>query len=442
MEQSLVDGGADAAVDASADTTVNATVNAATDVTADATADATTDATVNAADDAAVNATTTAGRHPLRIALVAGETSGDQLGAGLIDAIRARYPHSCFVGVGGARMAAAGCQILFDMERISVIGLDGLFAKLPDIFRIRRQLRARFTATDRRPDLFVGIDAPDFNLTLEGQLKRHNITCVHYVSPTVWAWRGYRIHKIRRAVDHILTLFPFEADYYQRHGVPVTCVGHPLADQISAPERTAARRRLGFGEGLLIALLPGSRRSEIKRLGAVFIRAARRILVQHADAQFVLPFAGPAAADEFERVVGSLGDLPVRTLDGDSRSALEACDVAVLASGTAALEAALLRRPHIVVYKLAAFSYWLMRRLRRVDYYSMPNQLLPTPMIPELIQSEASAANIAQQVDELLRDAARVADLERHFARLHQSLKRDANARAAETVLTLAGVAR
>lgn len=377
------------------------------------------------------------GGRGVRVAIVAGETSGDRLAAGLIEAVKSRAPGSRFVGVGGPRMAEAGCQLLFDMDAIGVIGLDGLFDKLPGIFRIRRSLLARFSA--ERPDVFVGVDVPDFNLALARKLKRQNITCVHYVSPTVWAWRGYRIHKIRRSIDHMLTLFPFEADYYRKHQVPVTCVGHPMADEISEPDRAAARRRLRLGAGPLIALLPGSRRSEIRRLGGVFMDAARRILEKHSRARFVLPFASRAAADEFRSIAGDLADLPLHTLDGDSRLALEACDLAILASGTAALEAALLRRPHIVAYKLAAFSYWLMRRLRHVDYYSMPNQLLPAPMIPELIQRKATAANIAREADALLGDESRVADLERHFADLHRALKRGANARAGDTLLELAG---
>ena len=377
-------------------------------------------------------------RRGVRVAIVAAEPSGDRLAAGLIEELKARRPASRFVGVGGPKMARAGCELLYDMERIGVIGLDGLLAKLPGIFQIRRRLLKRFTTEGERPDIFVGVDAPDFNLSLARKLKRGGITCVHYVSPTVWAWRGYRIRKIRRSIDHMLTLFPFEADYYQRHRVPVTCVGHPVADEISEPDRAAARRRLGLEDGLLIALLPGSRRSEIRRLGGVFMEAARRILERRPEARFVLPFAGEAAAAEFRKTAGDTGDLPLCTLDGNSRAALEACDLAILASGTASLEAALLRRPHIVVYKLAAPSYWLMRRLRHVDHYSMPNQLLPAPMVPELIQSRASAGNIASQADALLRDAPRVADLERHFADLHRTLKLNANARAADTVLSLA----
>ena len=379
----------------------------------------------------------------VRVAIVACEASGDRLAAGLMEAIKARAPGSSFVGVGGANMAQAGCQLLYNMGDSSVIGLDGLFRQLPGILNIRRTLLARIKAD--RPDVFIGVDAPDFNLALERKLKRQNITCVHYVSPTVWAWRGYRIHKIRRAIDHMLTLFPFEADYYRAHHVPVTCVGHPMADEISEPDRGAARRQLQLGEGLLIALLPGSRRSEIRRLARVFIDAARLIGKQHPEARFVLPFAAQSAADEFRLTAGDaaeLADLPLHTLDGKSRLALEACDVAILASGTAALEAALLRRPHVVAYKLAPFSYWLMRRLRHVDYYSMPNQLLPKPMIAELIQHKATAANIAREVDALLGDRVRVAELQRHFAELHRQLKRGANARAADVVLPLARAGR
>lgn len=387
----------------------------------------------------------TVNKQRIQIAMVAGETSGDQLAAGLINSIRSRFPNSSFIGVGGPRMAAAGCKLLFDMERISVIGLDGLFAKLPGIFHIKRTLRKRFIA--ERPDVFVGVDAPDFNLSLARKLKhdckqdRNRIACVQYVSPTVWAWRGYRIHKIRRSIDHMLTLFPFEAGYYQQNNVPVTCVGHPMADEISTPDRARARKQLGFSNelGLLIALLPGSRRSEIKRLANTFMDSVRRILEKYPHAKFVLPFANNAVAKEFHNLVGDLDGLPVHTIDGNARLALEACDVAILASGTAALEAALLRRPHIVVYKLAAFSYWLMRRLRHVEHYSMPNQLLPAPIIPELIQRNATAENIAREVDTLLKDDDHRADLERQFAELHQQLKLDASRGAGDAVLKLAG---
>jgi len=394
----------------------------------------------------------------LRVALVAGESSGDQLAAGLMQALSARR-RCLFTGVGGPAMAAAGCEILFDMERIGVIGLDGLPAKLPGILKIRRRLFAHFTGTGdtgttARPHVFVGVDAPDFNLNLEGKLKRAGVACAHYVSPTVWAWRAYRLRKIRRSVDHMLALFPFEAAFYRARGVPVTCVGHPLADRIDAPHRAAARRALSLGDGLLIALLPGSRRSEITRLARVFMDAARRLLARYPAAKFVLPFANDSAAATFTVTAGAVDDLPLTTLPaaGDStvdhrgrtpsQLALEASDLAIVASGTAALEAALLRRAHIVAYKLAPPSYHLMRRLRRVDYYSMPNQLLPQPLVPELIQSRATAANIAAEAAALLDSPARVAELEKQFAAMHRALKLGANARAAEAVLQLAEARR
>lgn len=375
----------------------------------------------------------------LQIAIVAGEASGDQIAAGLIEAIKARFPNSRFIGVGGKLMAQAGCERLFDMEKISVIGFDGLFTKLFGILKIRRALLARFTAD--RPDIFIGVDVPDFNLPLARKLKRDRITCLHYVSPTIWAWRGYRIHKIRRSTDHMLTLFPFENSYYHQHGVPVTCVGHPIADAISMPDRASAYQQLHLAEGLWIALLPGSRNSEIKRLGAIFMDAARNILLRYPQAKFVLPLASEKVAQEFYKVVGNIDDLPVRILDGNARLALEACTVAVVASGTAALEAALLRRPHIVVYKLPRLSYWLVSRLVKLKYYSMANQLLREPVVPELFQKHATADAIAREVDVLLQDPKHCAWLEEQFADLHRQLKLNANVSAANVVLKLVGVA-
>lgn len=393
------------------------------------------------------------GKRNLRIALVVGETSGDRLGAGLIRALKAARPGCTFLGIGGPKMARAGCKILFDMERISVIGLDGLFAKLPDIYRIKRTLIKRFTANPAdRPDIFIGIDAPDFNIALAGELKRQHITCLHYVSPTVWAWRGYRIHRIRRNIHHMLTLFPFEADYYRRQKVPVTCVGHPLADEIQAPRtqqaatqiRTHARKKLRLTDSKpnpdpLIAILPGSRRGEIRRLSGLFLQAAHLILKRYPRARFILPFATPACAEEFTNLHGkpSAINLPLKTIHGNARAALEACDIAILASGTVALEAALLQRPHIVSYKLAPLTYWLVQRLRHVDHYSMPNLLLPKPMVTELMQNRATPENIAHEVAALWQDPRRRADLQRRFAKIHAQLKLDADRSAARAVLKL-----
>lgn len=371
----------------------------------------------------------------IRVGIVAGEASGDALAAGLIARLKADAPGSTFIGVGGKKMAAAGCRLLYPMGDIGVMGFDGLLRQLPKILRIRRNLVARFSR--ERPDVFIGVDVPDFNLGLARKLKAQNIPCVHYVSPTVWAWRGYRIHKIRHSIHHILTLFPFEADYYRAHAIPVTYVGHPIADAITAPDRARARKQLGLGDARIIALLPGSRRSEIRRLGQVFIDAAHAIHAQFPAAEFVLPFAGPAVAAEFQRSVKRHQHLPLRTLDGDARRVLEACDIALVASGTAALEAALLERAHVVAYKIPALSYHLVRRLTHVQHYSMPNHLLPEPMVAEFIQNNATAANIAAEAIALLGAPERVATLQQHFAKMRQDLRRNANRCASQAVLKL-----
>lgn len=374
----------------------------------------------------------------VQIGIVAGEPSGDNLGAGLINALKSKLPNASYVGIGGPKMRAAGCDTLYDMDQIELMGVDGLFGKLGDILKIRSALFRKFK--NNPPDLFIGIDVPDFNIGLEYKLKKRKIRTIHYVSPTVWAWRGYRIHKIRRAVSHMLTLFPFEARYYEKHNVPVTCVGHPIADEIKEPNKIKARAKLGLdasGETLLIGLLPGSRRSEVKKLGPVFYRAIGRIYKSNPDIQFVLPFANQNVAKTFSNVVGKIDHLPITTFDGQSRTAIEASDVVVLASGTAALEAALLRRPHVVVYKLSAITYWLFRRLRHVNYYSMPNQLLPNPVIPELVQEDATAENIVDAVNGYLNDSEKVQQLEKDCAEVHRQLKRDANLQASETIIRL-----
>jgi lipid-A-disaccharide synthase len=331
-------------------------------------------------------------------------------------------------------MEDAGCHLLYDMDRIGVMGLDGLSEKLRDILAIRRDLTQRWSSNP--PDVFVGVDVPDFNLGLEVRMRRRLVPCVHYVSPTVWAWRGYRIHKIRRAVSHMLALFPFEEAYYQKHGVEVTCVGHPMADEIGEPNPHAARQTLDLAGEPIVALLPGSRRSEVSRLAEPLVGAARRLLDRYPGIRFVLPFASPGVRQVFEEVSGDTSDLPLTILQGNARLALEAADVAVLASGTASLEAALLRVPHVVVYRLSAFSYWLMRRLRQVDHFAMPNHLLPEPMVPELIQHAATPDNIVDAVCAYLQNPHRMQVLRSEFAALHNDLHRDADSLAADVVAT------
>ena len=374
-------------------------------------------------------------KRPLQVAIVAGEPSGDLLAAGLMRAMRKQCKCK-FSGVGGNRMRAAGCKLLFDMQQLNIIGLDGLVSKLPGILRLKQQLLRAWRRNP--PDIFIGVDAPDFNLPLARQLKKCGVPCVHYVSPTVWAWRGYRVNKIRDSIDHMLALFPFEADFYRRHNIAVDCVGHPMADEIDQPNRARARRALRIDGAPLIALLPGSRRGEMRRHGALLLDAAQHIMRDMPNARFVLPLANDAVADEFAHVTPRPPDPPIRVVRGKAREALEACDFAVLASGTAALEAALLRRAHIVVYRVAPLAYWLIQRLRHVDYYSMPNQLLPAPTVPELIQRRATAANIARESQALWGDVERRELLETQFAQVHAALKQNTNERAAEIVLRLA----
>ena len=305
---------------------------------------------------------------------------------------------------------------------------------------LRSGLRYTVNLVAHPPNLFIGIDVPDFNLALERKLKKKNIRTIHYVSPTVWAWRGYRIHKIRRAVDHMLTLFPFEAEFYKQHKIPVTCVGHPIADEIGQPDKIAARKKIGMPispGNRVIGLLPGSRRPEVKKLGALFVEVVEKIHNADSTVQFVLPFADAKMEKVFYDVAGSIEHLPIFTLEGQSRDAIEASDIVVLASGTAALEAALLCRPHVVVYKLSPIAYWLFQKLRHVDYYSMPNQLLPEPVIPELVQDQATSDNIVHAVNEFIKNPQKVQKLEQGFIDIHKQLKRNANLQASKAIVKL-----
>jgi lipid-A-disaccharide synthase len=370
-----------------------------------------------------------------RIGVVAGEASGDRLGAGLVEALRRRYPQASFVGIGGPRMQEAGVHSLYPMESISVIGTDGLFRNLLKILRIRRELVEYF---DRlRPDAFVGIDVPDFNLVLEERLRGRGIRTVHYVSPTVWAWRGYRIRRIRRAVDQLLALFPFEVDYFRERGVPVTFVGHPMADEI--PEVTdvaAARRRLDLPQvGPVVALLPGSRVSEIGRMGGLFIDTATAIARIVPNVVFVAPFVSDQTRELFERLLAERENAPaIRRTTGYSRDAMAAADVVVLKSGTASLEAALLGRPAVVTYRVSWLASVVIRLFSHVRHFSMPNNLLDRVLIPEFLQEQAQPERIAAAVGEFLADPARVARLRGDFSRIHAMLRQGADERAADAV--------
>jgi lipid-A-disaccharide synthase len=368
--------------------------------------------------------------------MVAGEASGDYLAAGLIRALRKRVPDLEIVGIGGPLMEQEGASILYPMDTISIMGVDGLAKSLRKILAIRNDLRRRYE-TDP-PDAFIGVDVPDFNLTLERHLKAAGIPTIHYVSPTVWAWRAYRVRKIRRSVDLMLTLFPFEETYYQQRDVPVAYVGHPLADEIPADvDRAGARRELDVDADFVVALLPGSRISELNRLGRLFVDVALKIHeTRQREIQFLAPFASAATLEYFRALVAEHApDLPVRLLQGRSRQVLAASDLALLASGTAALEAALHKVPMVVTYKVSWFTSIMVRLFATVSHFSMPNNLLPEPVVPEVMQNDATVERICSEMQAYLESETLRLRTEQALGRIPDMLRCGANERAAERVL-------
>ncbi|HAF92793.1 MAG TPA: lipid-A-disaccharide synthase [Pseudomonas sp.] len=370
---------------------------------------------------------------PLRVALVAGEASGDILGAGLMQALRKRCPDVEFIGVGGKRMEAEGLQSSFPLERLAVMGLVEVLGRLPELLARRRRLTAELIAA--RPDVFIGIDAPDFNLGLELRLRRAGIRTVHYVSPSVWAWRQKRVLKIREACDLMLTLFPFEAHFYEEQGVPVRFVGHPLADAIPfQADRALARAELGLPEqGAVVALLPGSRGGEVARLGELFLEAAQRIHAKRPDVSFVLPCASPERRAQIEQMLVGRA-LPLRLVDGRSHEALAACDAVLIASGTATLEALLFKRPMVVGYRVAPMTYRILRRLVKSPYVALPNLLAQCLLVPEFLQDAATPDALAAALLPLLDDGEPQV---KGFDAIHRALRQDASVKAAEAILTL-----
>jgi lipid-A-disaccharide synthase len=373
----------------------------------------------------------------LRIGLVAGELSGDQLGAALIYAIRKHHPQAQFEGIAGPGMRQAGCQALAHSERLAVMGLVEVLGHLPGLYRLRRKIYRHFRR--RPPDVFVGIDAPDFNLSLERSLKQAGIPTVHWVSPSVWAWRQYRLGKIRQSVDLMLTLFPFEAQFLEQHGVRAQFVGHPLADEIAANQsRQGARETLGLDKYRpCVALLPGSRATEIKRLLPLFLEAAHLCRKVIAELQFVLPVATAGLLAECRRCLESAQheELTVTLLDGRAREAMTAADAVLLASGTVALECMLLERPMVVAYRLHPLSYALVSRLLRVPYVSLPNNLLASLQVPEYLQTDATPEKLAGALLELLQHPQKAAQQIEPFARVHRQLQQNAVQRAAQHII-------
>jgi len=381
---------------------------------------------------------------PLRVGLVAGETSGDTLGAGLIEALRRRRPDAQFFGIAGPRMSAAGCETWESAERLAVMGLFEILGSLPELLRLRRQVRARLIAA--RPDVFVGIDAPEFNLGLAEGLKAAGLTTVQYVSPQVWAWRQGRVTRIAHAVDLVLCLLPFEQQFYREHDMRAEFVGHPLADQIPlVVDRAAARARLGFPaaaapDARLIAVLPGSRRGEVERLGSDFAATVQWLRERRPRFEFVAPMANATTRGIFSAALARCApSVPVQLTDGDAQVALAASDAALVASGTATLEATLTGRPMVVAYRLGALTSFVMRRfgLMKAPYFAQPNLLAGRRIVPELYGSAVTPARLGTELLGLLDDPRRIAELEKEFAGIHIALRRGASERAAEAVLAL-----
>ncbi|TXI24988.1 MAG: lipid-A-disaccharide synthase [Ottowia sp.] len=391
--------------------------------------------------------------------LVAGEASGDLLAGLLLDGLRARWPQLTTAGIGGAHMTAQGFDAWWPIEKLSVRGYLEVLPRLPELLRIRKQLGDRLLT--ERPDLFIGVDAPDFNFDLEARLKKAGIKTLHFVSPSFWAWRPEKLLKLKAAADHVLCLFPFEPELLAEHGIAATYVGHPLANVIPMqPDRAAARRVLGLDENAtVVALLPGSRAAEVKYLLSGVFQAAALIRQARPATQFIVP-AVPHLLTRIEAAarVSGLGDA-LKVVRGQSHAVLAACDVTLIASGTATLEAALFKRPMVIAYAMPAFSYRLMRKKRQLPWVGLPNVLCaprewlhrPADMsahdmadrtdapfvVPELIQDAATPAALAQAVLDWLAAPEKIAQLQQRFTALHHELKRDTPRLATDAIETL-----
>ncbi|WP_114417297.1 lipid-A-disaccharide synthase [Marinospirillum perlucidum] len=373
----------------------------------------------------------------MKIYLVAGEVSGDLLGASLIPALRAIYPNAEFRGLGGERMEAEGLTSLYPLETLSVMGLVEVIKHLPRLVKVRKHLYQ--DALDWQADLMIGIDAPDFNLGLEKKLRQQGLKTVHYVSPSVWAWRQGRIKGIKKSCDLMLTLLPFEADFYQRHQMPVTFVGHPTADRLPLePDKQAAKKSLGISNAdQVLALLPGSRGSEVERLAPVFLASARLLQQKHPHLKFLLPAATPARRQQLEALLEEQPLEHLQLLDGQAHEALQAADAALLASGTVALEALFCKTPMVVSYKLAPFTWWLGQKLVKTPWVSLPNLLAQKELVPERLQEAASPEQLSTDLDQLL-SSNEAAELQRQaFYELHQQLQADASHTAAQAIQKL-----
>jgi lipid-A-disaccharide synthase len=373
----------------------------------------------------------------MRIGVVAGEASGDYLGAGLLKSLRESVPDLEAEGIAGPRMQKEGAKSLFPMTQISLIGVDGLITNFSRIVRIRQKLYRHFVADP--PDLFVGVDLPDFNLHLEKRLRKSGVRTIHYVSPTVWAWRSWRIRKIRQAVDHMLVLFPFEEDYFRTRDVPATFVGHPAADELPEGTINEIRSRLELPqEKELVALLPGSRNSEVLNLGFHFLEAAAMLQRRRAGVEFAVPYVNRDIKEIFRGQLNRITpNIVLHEFNGRSTEVMAASNVVLAASGTAALEAAMLRKPMIVAYKVSSLSYWLARRVASTPYVSMPNNLATGPLVPEVLQAAVSGTRLCDELWSLLSDSSRSRKMVDSLEKIHNQLRNNANKEAAELILKL-----
>lgn len=369
--------------------------------------------------------------------MVAGETSSDLLASHLIRALKAVAPDAGFYGIGGPRMEAEGFQSGWPCERLAVHGFVDAIKRYRELSGIRRQLLHKLI--DQPPDVFIGVDAPDFNLWLERQMKLGGVPSIHFVSPSIWAWRGGRIKNIARSVDHMLCLFPFEPEIYERAGIPATFVGHPLADQFPLdPDRLGARIKLQIAPHRpVIALLPGSRESEVRNLGRLFIDAALLLAQRRPEARFIVPLATRETRLLFEQALIESQAPPdkIRIVFGHSAEAMTASDVVLVASGTASLEAALLKRPMVISYRMGKWQYQLMKRMAYLPWVGLPNILCGESVVPELLQDDASPQALADALDDWLKHPLKRAEVAQRFTDLHLSLKQDMATRAAESVM-------
>ncbi|MDD2915743.1 MAG: lipid-A-disaccharide synthase [Gallionella sp.] len=371
------------------------------------------------------------------IGIVAGEASGDLLGSLLMAALKEAHTGVQFVGIGGPKMQSAGMQVLFPMEKLAVRGYVEVLRHYREIVGIRSKLKNYFLAN--RPDLFIAVDAPDFNLDLERVLKQNGIATIHYVSPSIWAWRGERINKIKRAVSHMLALFPHEPVLYQQAGIPVDFVGHPLADILpDHPKRNEMRETMRIPlQAKVFAFLPGSRQSEVKHLARTYIETAKLVLQHLPDARFLVPLVSRETRGIFEQALYDCDaqQLPITLLFGHAQDAMIAADIVLVASGTATLECALLKRPMVITYKMPSLSWWMIKRKRYQPYFGLPNILCGRFVVPELIQEDSTPENLTQALLNLVNDKNAVAQLEETFSALHHTLRQNTAQKAAAAIL-------